>query len=142
MCLESTVVFTNHSCGTDLEEDQGWKNLHTDVFRFPAYKSLLCAFLGNGVQFLTLSTVLILMALSGAFHVHHHGSMNTAGIMVYVSTVPSLASHSACLLRILITRCLLVLLFSPSKIQVRKILTPTTTLPLYTRDCIGICVRC
>eukprot|EP00041_Stephanoeca_diplocostata_P036100 m.1300398 g.1300398 ORF g.1300398 m.1300398 type:complete len:595 (+) comp24803_c0_seq2:267-2051(+) len=70
----------------DLEEDQGWKNLHTDVFRFPAYKSLLCAFLGNGVQFLTLSTVLILMALSGAFHIHHHGSMNTAGIMVYAFT--------------------------------------------------------
>jgi len=70
----------------DFEEDQGWKNLHTDVFRFPAYKSLLCAILGAGIQFLTLVTGIILMALAGMFSVHHHGSMNTWGIMLYAVT--------------------------------------------------------
>jgi len=70
----------------DLEEDQGWKNLHTDVFRFPAYKTLLCAMLGNGVQFIVLSIAMLAMALSGAFHIHHHGSMNTAAILIYAFT--------------------------------------------------------
>ena len=36
--------------------DNGWKIIHTDVFRFPPYKSLLCAVLGVGAQFLTLAT--------------------------------------------------------------------------------------
>eukprot|EP00729_Bicosta_minor_P004884 gene4884-23282_t len=70
----------------DLQEDQGWKNLHTDVFRFPAYKSLICAILGNGSQFLTLFTGLMLMAMAGLFNVHHHGSFNTAVVMLYAFT--------------------------------------------------------
>eukprot|EP00038_Savillea_parva_P007891 m.173148 g.173148 ORF g.173148 m.173148 type:complete len:588 (+) comp13650_c0_seq1:41-1804(+) len=70
----------------DLEDEQGWKNLHTDVFRYPEYKSLLCAILGNGTQFIVLATGILAMALLGAFHVHHHGSMNTAAIIIYAFT--------------------------------------------------------
>lgn len=41
----------------DLDQgDNGWKIIHTDVFRFPPFKSLLCAVLGVGAQFLTLAT--------------------------------------------------------------------------------------
>lgn len=41
----------------DLDQgDNGWKIIHTEVFRFPPYKSLLCAVLGVGAQFLTLAT--------------------------------------------------------------------------------------
>lgn len=29
------------------EEDNGWKIIHTDVFRFPKQKSLFCAVLGE-----------------------------------------------------------------------------------------------
>ena len=28
------------------QDDYGWKIIHTDVFRFPPHKSLLCAILG------------------------------------------------------------------------------------------------
>lgn len=28
------------------QDDYGWKIIHTDVFRFPPYKSWLCAILG------------------------------------------------------------------------------------------------
>ena len=32
----------------DLDQDEnGWKIIHTDVFRFPPYKTLLCAILGK-----------------------------------------------------------------------------------------------
>lgn len=70
----------------DPEEEQGWKNLHSDVFRYPEYKSLLCAIVGNGTQFLALAGFILCMALMGAFHVHHHGSMNTAAILIYAFT--------------------------------------------------------
>ncbi|XP_077592666.1 transmembrane 9 superfamily member 1 isoform X1 [Stigmatopora nigra] len=71
----------------DLDQgDNGWKIIHTDVFRFPPHKSLLCAVLGVGAQFLTLSTGIIIMALLGMFNVHHHGAINSAAIVLYALT--------------------------------------------------------
>ncbi|XP_072042400.1 transmembrane 9 superfamily member 1-like [Amphiura filiformis] len=71
----------------DLDQDEnGWKIIHTDVFRFPPYKTLLCAILGVGSQFLTLATSILVMAMLGMFNVHHHGSMNTAAILIYALT--------------------------------------------------------
>ena len=29
------------------DDDNGWKIIHTDVFRFPPFKSLFCAILGQ-----------------------------------------------------------------------------------------------
>ncbi|KAI1902155.1 hypothetical protein AGOR_G00041790 [Albula goreensis] len=71
----------------DLDQgDNGWKIIHTDVFRFPPYKSLLCAILGVGAQFLTLATGIIVMALLGMFNVHRHGAINSAAIVLYALT--------------------------------------------------------
>uniref|UniRef100_A0AAX7SZ69 Transmembrane 9 superfamily member n=1 Tax=Astatotilapia calliptera TaxID=8154 RepID=A0AAX7SZ69_ASTCA len=71
----------------DLDQgDNGWKIIHTDVFRFPPFKSLLCAVLGVGAQFLTLATAIILMALLGMFNVHRHGAINSASIVLYALT--------------------------------------------------------
>lgn len=95
----------------DLDQgDNGWKIIHTDVFRFPPYRSLLCAVLGVGAQFLTLATgdvpplparletvskpfnrdlpslVIIVMALLGMFNVHRHGAINSAAIVLYALT--------------------------------------------------------
>lgn len=71
----------------DLDQDEvGWKIIHADVFRFPPYKSWLCAILGAGCQFLTLCFGIIFMALLGLFNVHRHGSMNTAGVLLYALT--------------------------------------------------------
>lgn len=67
-------------------DDNGWKIIHTDVFRFPPHKSLFCAVLGVGSQFLALATGIIVMALIGIFNVHRHGSMNTAAVILYAFT--------------------------------------------------------
>ncbi|XP_048590054.1 transmembrane 9 superfamily member 1 isoform X2 [Nematostella vectensis] len=67
-------------------DDYGWKIIHTDVFRFPQQKSLLCAILGVGSQFLALCFGIIFMALFGMFNVHRHGSMNTAAVLLYALT--------------------------------------------------------
>ncbi|ELT97180.1 hypothetical protein CAPTEDRAFT_172435 [Capitella teleta] len=68
------------------EDDNGWKIIHTDVFRFPGVKTLFCAILGVGVQFLTICTGVLLMAMLGMFNVHRHGSINTAAIVLYALT--------------------------------------------------------
>lgn len=68
------------------DEDYGWKLISNDVFRFPAYKSLFCAVLGVGSQFLALGFGILLMALMGLFNVHRHGSLNTAAFLLYALT--------------------------------------------------------
>eukprot|EP01136_Pigoraptor_vietnamica_P024185 Opistho-1_new@76964 len=70
----------------DDASDYGWKLIHGDVFRFPTQKSLFCAILGAGTQFLALATFLIVMAIIGLFNVHNHGSMNSAAIVLYAMT--------------------------------------------------------
>jgi len=39
----------------DDQEETGWKYIHGDVFRFPPYRNVFCAFVGTGSQLLTLS---------------------------------------------------------------------------------------
>eukprot|EP01137_Pigoraptor_chileana_P014786 Opistho-2@69879 len=70
----------------DDASDYGWKLIHGDVFRFPAQKSMFCAILGAGTQFLALATFLIVMAIIGLFNIHNHGSMNSAAIVLYAMT--------------------------------------------------------
>ena len=36
----------------DDQEETGWKYIHGDIFRFPPYRSLFCAFVGTGFQVL------------------------------------------------------------------------------------------
>jgi hypothetical protein len=69
---------------SDLSDEQGWKIIHGDVFRFPKYKSPLCAIIGVGAQFLTMGAVIIVMALMGWFNSHRHHSMSTAAIFIYM----------------------------------------------------------
>ncbi|KJE91774.1 transmembrane 9 superfamily member 1 [Capsaspora owczarzaki ATCC 30864] len=67
-------------------EDSGWKVIHGDVFRFPEHRTLFCAVLGVGTQFLVVCGLLLAMALFGMFNVHQHGSMNSAVIAIYALT--------------------------------------------------------
>ena len=41
---------------------------------------------GVGVQFLTICTGVLLMAMLGLFNVHRHGSLNTAAVVLYALT--------------------------------------------------------
>jgi len=41
---------------------------------------------GVGMQFLTLATGIMLMAMFGMFNVHRHGQINSAGVILYAFT--------------------------------------------------------
>ena len=45
----------------DDQEETGWKYIHGDVFRFPPYRSLFCAFVGTGFQVGPLSAISVLI---------------------------------------------------------------------------------
>jgi len=71
--------------GSDLE-DYGWKLVHGDVFRFPVGKTLLCALIGLGCQFLTVLGGLLLLAVVGVFYPNNPGTLYVAAIVLYALT--------------------------------------------------------
>lgn len=74
---------------TDPEEPQenGWKFIHGDVFRFPQHITFLAAFLGNGCQLLSLSLAVLALSLLGVFYPDYSNrTMYLAIIVVYVLT--------------------------------------------------------
>jgi transmembrane 9 superfamily protein 1 len=68
------------------EEENGWKIIHTDVFRFPNHRELFCSILGVGCQFLSIFIGLLVFAVLGMFSVHRHGSLIASGIILYAFT--------------------------------------------------------
>lgn len=76
------------------QEESGWKFLHGDVFRFPPARSLFCAFVGTGLQLLTLSFCVFALALVGAFYPYNRGSMFTALIVLYALTA-GISGHTS-----------------------------------------------
>lgn len=70
----------------DDQEDYGWKLIHGDVFRFPPFKSLFCAFIGLGFQSLAIMFALLLLALVGVFYPNNGGTLYTAAIVLYALT--------------------------------------------------------
>jgi len=70
----------------DEQEDYGWKLIHGDVFRFPAHKNLLSAFVGLGAQCLCTMFGILTLALVGLFYPGSEGTMFTAGIVLYALT--------------------------------------------------------
>ncbi|CAF4345662.1 unnamed protein product, partial [Adineta steineri] len=57
-----------------VEEENGWKIIHTDVFRFPQHRELFSSIIGVGCQFLSIFSGIVLFAFCGMFTVHRHGS--------------------------------------------------------------------
>ena len=47
------------------------------------------------MQFLTISTGVLLMAMLGMFNVHRHGSINTAAVVLYALTSCKYSSTGA-----------------------------------------------
>lgn len=60
--------------------------IHTDVFRFPRRKMLLCAILGVGSQLMCLAVMVLVLVLSGLLNIHRHGSINAWSCFLYALT--------------------------------------------------------
>ena len=84
----------------DLEADNdetGWKYIHGDVFRFPKNKTLLCAVVGTGTQFLVLTLFIFFLALVGAYLPYNRGSL-LASVVVFYALTAGIAGYTSGLL--------------------------------------------
>ncbi|KAL1523795.1 hypothetical protein AB1Y20_018718 [Prymnesium parvum] len=68
----------------DLQEESGWKLVHADVFRPPAFSVLLCCSLGTGMQLLGMSFISILCAMLGFLSPANRGGLLTATLLLFV----------------------------------------------------------
>ncbi|KAL3100423.1 hypothetical protein niasHS_001726 [Heterodera schachtii] len=71
----------------DLPDDYGWKQVHGDVFRSPAYPLLFSSIIGTGYHLCTSVLVTILLAIVSEFYTER-GSLLSAAIFVYAISTP------------------------------------------------------
>lgn len=68
----------------EAQEESGWKLVHGDVFRPPGNYSLLCVYVGTGVQFLGMTIVTMIFALLGFLSPSNRGGLMTAMVLLWV----------------------------------------------------------
>jgi len=92
-------------------EETGWKLVHGDVFRPPQYSSILCAFIGSGVQIGLMAMITIIVAMFGMLSPSARGSLVTGYLVI---TISFYKKYSSGLLFIYVYGDLLWLLFWPT----------------------------
>jgi len=75
-------------------EETGWKLVHGDVFRKPAYSSLLAVSVGSGMQILGMSVVTLIFALFGFLSRAHRGG-RLQSMMLLFTFRGTLAGYTA-----------------------------------------------
>eukprot|EP00667_Euglena_gracilis_P004952 EG_transcript_4981 len=68
----------------DLQEETGWKMVHTDVFRPPSQCSLLATYTGTGVQLIGMSLTVLVFASLGFLSPANRGALFTAVLLCFV----------------------------------------------------------
>ncbi len=70
------------------EEDQtdetGWKLLHGEVFRAPAYGGLFSILVGTGVQVFAMTLLTLIFAVLGFLSPANRGGLMTALLLLFV----------------------------------------------------------
>ncbi|KAJ3327158.1 hypothetical protein HDU91_004446, partial [Kappamyces sp. JEL0680] len=65
-------------------DDFGWKMVHADVFRPPAYRMLLSVLLGTGAQLICMLAVTLGFAVLGFLSPSSRGSLGTMSLIFFI----------------------------------------------------------
>ncbi|KAK4483660.1 hypothetical protein RD792_010861 [Penstemon davidsonii] len=68
----------------EVPEESGWKLVHSDVFRPPTNSSLLCVYVGTGVQVFGMTFVTMIFALLGFLSPSNRGGLMTLMVFLWV----------------------------------------------------------
>ncbi|TPP57272.1 Transmembrane 9 superfamily member [Fasciola gigantica] len=68
---------------SEVQEESGWKLVHGDVFRPPAWGMLLCVLLGSGSQLFLMVLVTLFFACLGFLSPANRGSLMTCALAMY-----------------------------------------------------------
>ena len=80
-------VFRDEDYSSDeesIEDITGWKLLHGDVFRTPAYAGLLAPLIGSGMQLVFMTTGLLVLSCLGVLNPSFRGGFVSVGMGLYV----------------------------------------------------------
>ena len=94
--------FSRYAAAEDEEDDEeetGWKLVHGDVFRLPPAFSTFSAYIGTGMQLLSLTVFLLILAIMNMFYPGNRGAMYTAAIVLYALTAGTagfISAHMFC----------------------------------------------
>jgi len=64
-------------------EETGWKLVHGDVFRPPGHPLLFSVLIGNGVQLIFMTAIVMVFAVLGFLSPANRGGLMTAGIVLF-----------------------------------------------------------
>eukprot|EP01064_Diplonema_japonicum_P033077 TRINITY_DN6438_c0_g2_i1.p1 TRINITY_DN6438_c0_g2~~TRINITY_DN6438_c0_g2_i1.p1 ORF type:complete len:645 (+),score=109.57 TRINITY_DN6438_c0_g2_i1:74-2008(+) len=76
--------YNNPDNEEEMQEEVGWKLVHTDVFRPPSHPNLFAAVIGTGTQLLGMSCATLLFALLGFLSPARRGFLLTTLILLFV----------------------------------------------------------
>lgn len=82
--LYKDIVKYNQLDQEEVLEETGWKLVHADVFRPPNNYSLLCVYVGTGVQVLGMTFVTIIFAMLGFLSPSTRGGLMTVMVFLWV----------------------------------------------------------
>jgi transmembrane 9 superfamily protein 2/4 len=68
----------------EVEDVAGWKLLHGDVFRVPAYSGLLAPLVGSGMQLLFMAAGLLILSCMGILNPSFRGGFVSVGMGLFV----------------------------------------------------------
>ena len=82
--IDDDVTFDDN----DVYGEFGWKRLKFDVFRAPNYKYLFAAIIGNGIQLLLITFLLLILGVIGYFYPYYSTTKPFAiiGFLLYLPT--------------------------------------------------------
>mmetsp|Transcript_325 Transcript_325/g.1092 ORF Transcript_325/g.1092 Transcript_325/m.1092 type:complete len:633 (+) Transcript_325:74-1972(+) len=70
----------------EAQEETGWKQVHSDVFRPPIATGLLCVFVGIGAQLYVVVVVTLFFSVLGFFSPSYRGGLLTALVLFWTCT--------------------------------------------------------
>merc|ERR1719213_1478333 len=88
------VKYNELATKEEIEEETGWKLVHGDVFRKPAWSRLLVATIGCGVQLLGMACVTMLFGALGFLSPAHRGGLLQSTLLLF-TFMGALAGYSS-----------------------------------------------
>lgn len=82
--LYKDIVKYNQLDQEEVLDETGWKLVHADVFRPPNSYSLLCVYVGTGVQVHGMTFVTIIFAMLGFLSPSNRGGLMTVMVFLWV----------------------------------------------------------
>lgn len=69
-------------------DEYGWKQVHGDVFRTPAFPLLFSSLIGTGYHVFTVAIITIILAIIGEFYTEYVGYRKDGGVNRNLKNLP------------------------------------------------------